>query len=293
MRWVCLAALLAAGCGVAGHGVVVSPAAGPPPCGGTVSPDQLGAIHFLSDRLGVGLTLLPRRCGAQFAVSRDGGRHWVTEGNPLPGGIAGFVEQVAATSTTHAWAAVGTGRLMATADAGATWTALTPRGQTVALALTGRTLWTIDGGNAEFASASNRTMVLTADDQICLGGAAAGSSTKALFHMTEGRRTWTIASQITSLTAPPQPGGITLEEPSALAAASPTRLWLAALNNLYESADGGVRWSRAPGPDPQGTPTTFDVLSPTHAWLLAAGQGLWRTTDGRHWTALGPVAVSP
>jgi hypothetical protein len=30
----------------------------------------------------------------------------------------------------------------------------------------------------------------------------------------------------------------------------------------------------------------FDVLSPTHAWLLAAGQGLWRTTDGRHWQEL-------
>ena len=48
-----------------------------------------------------------------------------------------------------------------------------------------------------------------------------------------------------------------------------------------------------PGPDPQGYPASFDVLSPTHAWLLAAGQGLWRTTDGRHWKALGPAAVSP
>ena len=44
-----------------------------------------------------------------------------------------------------------------------------------------------------------------------------------------------------------------------------------------------------PGPNPQGEPASFDVLSPTHAWLLAAGQGLWLTTDGRHWHALGAV----
>lgn len=93
-------------------------------------------------------------------------------------------------------------------------------------------------------------------------------------------------SQVTSLTAPPRPGAITLQEPGAMAAGSPKRLWLAALNNLYESGDGGARWSRVPGPDPQGSPASFDVLSPTRAWLLAAGQGLWRTTDGRHWSAL-------
>jgi photosystem II stability/assembly factor-like uncharacterized protein len=128
---------------------------------------------------------------------------------------------------------------------------------------------------------------------LCLGGAAAGSSDKALLRTTDGGRTWTIASQVTSLTAPPQPGAITREEPDALVAASPKRLWLAALNNLFVSNDGGARWSLVQGPNPQGYPASFDVLSSTHAWLSAAGQGLWRTSDGRHWHPLGPVAVSP
>ena len=348
MRWLCLAALLASGCGVA-----VSRASALPACGGPVSPDQLGAIHFLSDRVGVGLTVLPRRCGAMLAVSRDGGRHWRTEGTALA--IDGPVEQMVATSPRDAWAAVEGGRLMSTTDGGATWTTESPRGSVLALAVSGRTVWmlgclgapdydcaavllrkTLPDGVWTIASpkltpnpppdlvvargraliSETRSLVTVTDRGrrfttrpnptwmgrpcfpaglaaagrnswlLCLGGAAAGSSAKALLHTTDGGRTWTIASQVTSLTAPPQPGAITREEPDALVAASATRLWLAALNNLFVSSDGGARWSLVRGPNPQGDPTSFDVLSPTHAWLLAGGQGLWRTTDGRHWAAL-------
>jgi photosystem II stability/assembly factor-like uncharacterized protein len=356
VRWVFLAAVLAAGCGVA-----ASPAATPPVCTGAVSPNRLGAIHFLTRNVGLGLTLPAPHCGPMLAISRDGGRDWVTEGTPLAG--ESRVEHLIASSAQDAWAAVGNGRLMSTTDAGAMWAAETPRGQTVALALAGRTLWMLEcfgpadtcssvllrkplpggvwtlsspklahGISAAVALAGARTLLVSAEDQIviirgggrriteipdptwmgqscntpaalaaargswwllCLGGAAAGSSDKALLRTTDGGRRWTIASQVTSLTAPPQPGAITREEPDALVAASPKRLWLAALNNLFVSKDGGERWSSVQGPNPQGYPASFDVLSSTHAWLLAAGQGLWRTTDGRHWHALGPVAVSP
>ncbi len=357
MRWiVSLAALLAAGCGVA-----ASTAATPPICGGAVSPDGLGAIHFLTRDVGLGLTLRASpNCGPMLAITRDGGGHWATEGVGLPGNS--LVEQLTATSTNDAWAVVGSGRLMSTADRGATWTTETPRGRVLALARSGRALWILGclGGSddncvsvlvrktlpngawtiaspklapnppPQFVLAGRRavisefgTLVVVSDRGrrfserpdpvwvrrpcvpaglaaagkgwwlLCLGGAGAGSGDKALFHTTDRGAHWTIASQVTTLTAPPQPGAITREEPDALVAASPTRLWLAALNNLFVSDDGGARWSRVPGPDPQGTPAAFDVLSPTHAWLLGAGQGLWRTTDGRHWHALGPVAVSP
>lgn len=121
---------------------------------------------------------------------------------------------------------------------------------------------------------------------LCLGGAAAGSSEKALIETTDRGAHWTIVSQVTSLTAPPRPGAIPLQEPDAIAAGSPARLWLATQNGLYESRDGGARWTWVRGPDPQGTPASFDVLSPTHAWLLAPGRGLWHTTDGGHWRAL-------
>lgn len=294
-----------------------------------------------------------------LAVTRDGGRHWLTEGAALAGNAG--VEQLTATSTEDAWAVVGDGRLMSTTNAGATWTSQTPRGRVLALARSGRALWILDclggsdatcvselvrkalpGGVWTIASpklapnpppqfvlagrtaviGESGTLVVVSDRGqrfaerpdptwmgrpcqpaalaaarsswwlLCLGGAGAGSSEKALFRTTDGGRRWTVVSQVTSLTAPPPPGVITLEEPDAIAAGSRARLWLAAQNNLYESGDSGARWERVPGPDPQGYPA-FDVLSPTHAWLLAAGQGLWRTTDGRHWIALGPVAVSP
>ncbi len=121
---------------------------------------------------------------------------------------------------------------------------------------------------------------------ICLGGAAAGSSEKALLHTTDGGRKWSIASQVRSLTAPARAGTITRAEPNALAAGSHTRLWLAAQNSMYESEDAGFTWHEVPAVNPQGGPAAFDVLSPRHAWLLAPGQGLWRTMDGRQWSAL-------
>jgi photosystem II stability/assembly factor-like uncharacterized protein len=326
VRWVWLAGFLAAGCGVA-----TSPGATLPACSSAVSPNRLGAIHFLTRNLGLGLTLRASpNCGPMLAITHDGGRHWLTEGAALAGNAG--VEQLTATSTNDAWAVVGNGRLMSTTDAGATWTAETPRGSVLALALSERALPQLIGlPYPQLFAREDRTTVigdrgrllilrhggrsltkrpeptwmgrpcqpagLAADGRnwwlICLGGAAAGSSTKALFRTTDGGRRWTVVSQVTSLTAPPRPGAITLQEPNAIAAGSRARLWLAAQNNLYESGDGGARWSRVPGPDPQGAPAAFDVLSPTDVWLLAAGQRLWRTTDGRHWKALGPVAVSP
>ena len=351
-----LAAVLASGCGVA-----ASSATAPPACGGAVSPDRLGAIHFLTRDLGLGLTLRASpRCGPMLAVTRDGGRQWLTEGTALAGNAG--VEQLTATSTDDAWAVVGNGRLMSTTDAGATWRVQTPRGRVLALARSGRALWILDclGGSdatcvsvlvrkalpdgvwtiaspklapnppPRFVLAGRRavigesgTLVVVSDrgqrfaerpdptwmGRPCLpaGLAAAGAAGGCCASVARppaaarrpcstrptGANAGSIASQVTSLTAPPPPGAITLEEPDAIAAGSRARLWLAAQNNLYESGDGGVRWSRVPGPDPQGYPAAFDVLSPTHAWLLAAAQGLWRTTDGRHWKALGPVAVSP
>ncbi len=362
-----LAAVLACGCGVvvspaAAPPLAIRPATAPPVCGGAVSPNRLGAIHFLTRAVGLGLTLRASpNCEPMLAVTQDGGRHWLTEGAGLAGNPG--VEQLTATSTDDAWAVVGNGRLMSTTDAGATWTAETPRGRVLALARSGRALWILDclGGSddscvsvlvrkalpdgvwtiaspklapnppPQFVLAGRRAVVSAGGTLVvvsnrgqrfaerpdptwigrpcdmtaglaaagnswwllCLGGAAAGSSEKALFRTTDGGRRWTVVSQVTSLTAPPPPGAITLEEPDAIAAGSRARLWLAAQNNLYESGDGGARWSRVPGPDPQGYPASFDVLSPTHAWLLAAGQGLWRTTDGRHWIALGTAAVSP
>jgi photosystem II stability/assembly factor-like uncharacterized protein len=125
---------------------------------------------------------------------------------------------------------------------------------------------------------------------LCLGNAAAGSSTKGLLRSTDGGRTWTTVSAVTSLTQRPRTGSIPLEEPSALAAGSQTRLWLSLTNGLAESNDGGRRWTGVPRAfDPGGWSTVIDVFDANHAWVLASGAGLWRTTDGLRWRADGPL----
>jgi photosystem II stability/assembly factor-like uncharacterized protein len=341
---------------------------------------RLGAIHFLSPDVGLGLTAARIPCVARvwaggidvgferqtvlLALTEDRGRSWLTRGTPLPEPPSEtLVEQVAATSTQSVWASTGAGRLMATTNAGATWTVQPVPGPVAALAATRRTVWALgcphrtnvrcqpvlakvapngrwrrlplpkltsdpypllaahpgqvivvpgdpwgnsseeilasaDGGLnwravadpswmghrcrvADLASAGRRGWWL-----LCLGDAAAGSSTKALLHTIDAGRTWRIASQRTSLTSPLRPGSLGTGEPNAMAAGSPSRLWLCFQNWMDESDDAGRTWTRVPGINPQGNPAAFDVLSPTHAWMLATGQGFWRTTDGRHWRAL-------
>lgn len=128
---------------------------------------------------------------------------------------------------------------------------------------------------------------------VCLGAAAAGSSTKGLLRTKDNGRTWTTVSQVTSLLtpAPSSSTSISRGEPDALAAGSSTRLWLAYQNSMGESANGGATWTNVPAVDPQGLPASFDVLSSTHAWLVVPGEGLWRTTNGSHWAAT--TAIKP
>jgi hypothetical protein len=127
---------------------------------------------------------------------------------------------------------------------------------------------------------------------LCIGGAGAGSSAKALFRTTDAGRTWTIMSAVDSITEPQRRGAIPLTEPDALAAGSSSRLWLALTFGLAESADAGTTWQSTRSVNTQGDAATFNVLSSTQAWLVASGAGMWRTTDGTHWSALGPVHTS-
>jgi hypothetical protein len=76
----------------------------------------------------------------------------------------------------------------------------------------------------------------------------------------------------------------------AIAAGSPEVLWLATPNTVTESTDGGVTWSQSLF-NPQGTFGQFDVLSSTHAWLLAPGAGRWHTADGTTWRPVGGTAT--
>jgi photosystem II stability/assembly factor-like uncharacterized protein len=123
---------------------------------------------------------------------------------------------------------------------------------------------------------------------LCPGGAAAGSSTKALWRSTDAGRTWTVVAAIASLTAPRQAGSLPYQDFAAIAAGSADRLWIVTPNTMSLSDDGGASWSTILL-NPQGAWSLgqFDVLSGTDVWLLAPGAGLWQTSDGITWHAIG------
>jgi photosystem II stability/assembly factor-like uncharacterized protein len=103
---------------------------------------HLGAVLFSSPSSGVGLTANQIICDhrlssggiavgyhrqvTQLASTSNGGRSWRLIGSPLPAvaSPAGgpWPEQLVATSSSAVWALVGTGRVVASADAGMRWT---------------------------------------------------------------------------------------------------------------------------------------------------------------------------
>jgi hypothetical protein len=161
----------------------------------------------------------------------------------------------------------------------------------------GGTLWSVrpapagPGHLCEPDSAGSFTASFTGagpDDWwlLCTGGAAAGSSTKALMRSADAGRTWTVTAAVTSLTGPPRAGSLPYQDGAVIAAGTPRRLWIATPNTLSLSEDGGTRWTRV-GFNSDGYFGQFDVLAGTTAWLLAPGAGLWQTTDGISWRVIG------
>lgn len=124
---------------------------------------------------------------------------------------------------------------------------------------------------------------------LCPGGAAAGSSTKALVQSANGGASWKTVAAVRSLATPAVADQLPRADVAAFAAGSAARLWLAGYNELDESANAGVTWRSVREVNQEGLPSSFDVLSATTAWLLVSGQGMWRTTNGADWEALGPL----
>jgi hypothetical protein len=357
------------------------------PAGAAVQAWRLGAVRFVSPDKGLALTAPGIECDVplgdgrgtevyvqaqpvRLAATSDAGRHWVTSGTELPGAPQSTaLEQVAAVDGARAWVVTGTGKLLVTGNAGATWAAQPLPAPVVAAASAGGWLWalscppvtgswcrpdvermklpagtwtvtrpgspasllepqldvlsataavvvlrgthpalasTTDGGarwTVRAAPAGPENMcdgdgdsrlLTTAGPRdwwlLCTGGAAAGSSTKALMRSADAGQTWTVAASVTSLSAPARPGSLARQDAVAIAAGSPEVLWLATPNTVTESTDGGVTWSQSLF-NPQGTFGQFDVQSSTHAWLLAPNAGLWHTTDGTTWRPAGGPAT--
>ena len=122
---------------------------------------------------------------------------------------------------------------------------------------------------------------------LCVGGAAAGSETKAVLETRDAGRTWRSRAAIIRLDRKPRHAhGLTYSDVVAFGGGGGP-LWLLSVFGLQGSVNGGRTWNDVNSVRTATANGVFDVLSARRAWLLAPGRGLWQTVDGVHWRALG------
>ncbi len=126
--------------------------------------------------------------------------------------------------------------------------------------------------------------------QLCVDGAAAGSSEKYLFHTTDGGATWKLISQTTLGNPTPQAGVGQLPNGNGISVIlflDDTNGWMGLTSpgvNLYRSQDGGVDWTEVPV-IPAAVPITSITFSDPQHGAVVTPDGDWTTSDGGNtWT---------
>ncbi len=274
--------------------VVPAQCSGPERLGAAVSVAawRLGAIRFVSPRSGVALTAPQVPCdrslgpgqgtevtfvpqSVRLAVTRDGGRHWVTTGRVLPGTPQSWVSgQVAAVSGPDIWVLSDTGALLATRDFGVAWTAQPLPAPVVAAASAGGWLW------AASCPAVSGNLCQPVVERMRLPG---GTWTRAPL----AARAWA-SVQLVVVSA--RAAGVAIAGPHP---------------ELATTADGGAHWSARALPDGPpfrcglGTAGSVTAAGEDDWWLLCPGgaaagsttRALWRSTDaGQTWTLVSAIA---
>jgi hypothetical protein len=121
--------------------------------------------------------------------------------------------------------------------------------------------------------------------ELCIGGAAAGSSEKYLFKTDDGGAGWTLLAMTTLGNPPPEPGVGELPTGNAAEAlffSDEEHGWLGLSSpgvNLFRSEDSGVGWTEVADLPPGLPVTAIDFTDAEHG-TLATPDGAWTTTDG-------------
>jgi hypothetical protein len=139
---------------------------------------------------------------------------------------------------------------------------------------------------------------------LCGSQASGGEQSKELYRSSDGGFTWALTASATGLGTPPpaasDPNTLPLGGYIApfsvghknLAVLSPSTAWLyPTRSSLLKTVSGGRSWTTVPdlvaAGFGAGSPGNVTFISATQGWICAYGVGLWHTSDGVHWSALG------
>jgi photosystem II stability/assembly factor-like uncharacterized protein len=139
---------------------------------------------------------------------------------------------------------------------------------------------------------------------LCGSQASGGDQSKELYRSSDGGSTWVLTASATGLGTPPPPASDPNTLPLGgyvapfsighknLAVLSPSTAWLyPTRSSLLKTVSGGRSWSAVPdlvaAGFGAGSPGNVTFISATQGWICAYGVGLWHTSDGVHWSALG------
>jgi hypothetical protein len=137
---------------------------------------------------------------------------------------------------------------------------------------------------------------------VCWSGLGGGWAPKEAWSSSDGGAHWALRSRSAQFGTNVSPVGTITDRgyPSGIAMPTALDAWISmSREDLYETHDGGITWiaSAVPGQfggDAAGAEQVVFVDA-QHGWALSTG-GLYRTTDGRHWSRaniLGPVPGYP
>jgi photosystem II stability/assembly factor-like uncharacterized protein len=121
--------------------------------------------------------------------------------------------------------------------------------------------------------------------QMCIGGAAAGSSEKYLYRTDDGGATWALISQTTLGNPPPVAGAGELPNGGAAQALffiDEDNGWLGLGGpgqNLFRSEDGGHNWTFVDVLEP-GVPVSDITFTDAQNGTMTTSTGTWTTSDG-------------